>query len=115
VKDTTPPRTRKAWRRPAGEALPLKQVCSEISRLVARRPDQQPLLELATFLAHSAAASELYSLYTFSGWIITDAPELHFNDNILFVRYYSDKHEFEFEHRTLADHNDVQRCPEVDA
>ena len=114
MKDITPPRLRKAWRRPVGKALPWDEVCSEIGHMVAKHPSYRPLLDLATFLATSPAATQLYSTYSLSGWIITDSPDLHWDDNVLLVRYDAKKREFEFEHRTLAGHNDLQCCSEAE-
>jgi len=114
MKDITPRHSHDSWRRQAGKTMPWQWVCDEIAQMVAKHPCSEPLLKLAKSLADSPAAAELYSTYSLSGWIITDTPHLHWNDNILLVRYDARKKRFEFEHRTLAKHNDIQDCSEAE-
>lgn len=91
-----------------------QEACGEIGHMVAKHPTYQPLLQLATHVATTPAATEVHCTYGFSGWMITDSADLHWDDNILFVRYEPQAGQFEFEHRALTGHRDLQRCPEAE-
>ena len=75
----------------------------------------EPMLNLVESLAASPIASELFPTTSMHTLLITDNEQFHHNDNVLFISYDSEKHEFEFEHRTISDKNDKKLCGEKDA
>jgi hypothetical protein len=75
----------------------------------------EPMLNLVQTIAASPVASELFPTTSMHSLLITNTDQFFHDDNVLFVRYDSKEHEFEFEHRTLSGKNDKKVCDEKDA
>jgi hypothetical protein len=75
----------------------------------------ETMLILVERIAASPAATALFPTLSMGRLLITDGPTFYFDDNVLFVSYDQSKRQFEFEHRTLARHDDRKTCAESEA
>jgi hypothetical protein len=115
MREITPPRSER-MRQVAGQALTWPQVIDWYRRVIAEHHWQfETMLSLVERIAASPAATSLFPTLSMGRLLITDGPTFYFNDNVLFVSYDQSKRQFEFEHRTLARHDDCKTCPESEA
>ena len=73
------------------------------------------MLRLVERVADSAAATVLFPTLSMGRLLITDSSTFYHDDNVLFISYDQSSRQFEFEHRTLARHDDRKRCAESEA
>jgi hypothetical protein len=73
------------------------------------------MLHLVEWIAGSPAASDLFPTLSMGRLLITDSPTFYHDDNVLFISYDQSSRQFEFEHRTLARHDDRKTCAESEA
>jgi len=115
MREITPPQSER-MRQVAGQALTWPQVVDWYRRVIAEHHWQfETMLSLAERIAASPAATSLFPTLSMGRLLITDGPTFYFNDNVLFVSYDQSKRQFEFEHRTLARHDDRKTCAESEA
>lgn len=99
-----------------GRAVSWENIIKHYRTLIEKYHLQfEPMLHLVKSLAASPVAGELFPTTSMHTLLITDSEQFYHNDNVLFVSYNSKKHEFQFEHRTLAGKNDKKTCDEEEA
>jgi hypothetical protein len=118
MREITPPRSERLKRSKGkgSKAATWPQVIEWYRRAIAVHHWQfEPMLHLAERIAASPAASELFPTLSMGRLLITDGPTFYHDDNVLFITYDQSSRQFEFEHRTLARHDDHKTCAESEA
>jgi hypothetical protein len=114
--EITPPRSERLKRQVAGQAMTWTQVVEWYRRVIAEHHWQfEPMLRLVERLASSPASASVFPTLSVGRLLITDSPTFYHDDNVLFITYDQSLHQFEFEHRTLARHDDRKTCAESEA
>jgi hypothetical protein len=94
-----------------GRAEPWENIVRHYKRCIGHWRCE-PMLHLVESLAASSVADDLFPTTSMHTLLITDSEQFYHDDNVLFVSYNPQKHEFEFEHRTLSHKNDKKICSE---
>jgi hypothetical protein len=113
MREITPPRSERLKRQVAGQAMTWPQVIEWYREVIAKHHWQfDTMLNLVERIARSPAASTLFPTLSMGRLLITDNSTFYWDDNVLIISYDQSSREFEFEHRTLARHNDRKICGE---
>src|SRR5689334_14320952 len=113
MREITPPRSERLKRQVAGQAMTWPQVIDWYRRVIAEHHWQfETMLHLVERIASSPAATVLFPTLSMGRLLITDSSTFYYDDNVLFISYHQSSRQFEFEHRTLARHDDHKMCAE---